>query len=112
MVEGEAGAPYRLAEIPGSVPVRESQADAALGKDGGANPLVKRGQIERFLRAQGMTDRTDPARVHVGLGREQIDGAPGVEEHLGHAGHVPMAVAEPSDSDFRVAASPVVPDEI
>src|SRR5437764_6710506 len=63
MIQAEAGAPDRRTEVPRRVPVRVTHADSPLAGYCGADPLIKRGQVEDFLRPQRMTDRADPARV-------------------------------------------------
>ena len=111
VVEREAGAADRVAEVPGGVPVGVGQADAPLARDRGADPRVERREVEHLLGAQRVADGAEACGIDLGQAGQQVDGPDRVEEHLGHALDAGMAACEPVDGLAELLRAAVLPEE-
>src|SRR5947209_1593087 len=70
-----------------------------------------RGEVERLLRTERVADRAKTVAMHVGLACQEIDGAAGVVEHLGHAGDSRVATSECVDRRGQVLPANALPEE-
>lgn len=85
-----------VAEIPGIVPVGESQADAPLAEDGAGDAIVEGRQIERLLGAERMAGGDDRGWIDILNREENVDRPDPVVKELPYPAGAWVSLREPS----------------
>src|SRR5438093_148381 len=105
MVVGEVRLVHRVAQVPGGVPVAHPDADAAFAEDGGPDPFIERGDVQRLLRAERVADGAQSSGLHARPARQHIERSLRVPKHLSHAAPRWPSLSQSRDRLVESAAS-------